>query len=178
MAVKLSELKNNTVRVKIPFIREGIKDIITIFNPTQEQRSKLMQYLSVKIQKIEGEEKELKIKAEDMIKIFFKELTDLDIKDENIKEILENRSEEVIEVHKHINDILHELLMEMFAIKKRDLQRLEEFKAQSESIKDLKAFLDGLGLTKEKLGEVGVKINPNESEKEGEVIKVENKDKN
>lgn len=165
MTVKLSDLKNSIERAKIPFIREGIKDVITVFNPTEEQRSKFMQYLSVKVQKIEGEEKEIKVKAEDLVKVFFKELTDLDIKDEDINDILANPTKELVEVNKHIHDILHEILMEMFTIKKRELQRMVEFKAQSESLRELKSFLDGIGLTKEKLGEISVKVDPNEPEK-------------
>lgn len=169
MTVKLTDLKNDIERVKIPFIREGIKDFITVFNPTEEQRSKLMSYLNVRFKNLEGEAKELKIKAEDVVKIFYKELTDLDIKDEDIKNIIKNPSKELVEVNSHINDIIHELVMELISIKKRDFQRLKEFEAQNSTLKELKAFLDSIGLTKDKLKEVNVDLDMNNSaKKEGE----------
>lgn len=160
MAVNISQLVNKEIRAKVPVIIGDVKNFITVFNPNVEQRHKFREFLDKKVNGLITENKSIVLDGEELIRLFYKELTDLEIKDEDkILEILKNPRPELVQVSKHIEDIIHELVLEIILTKKAQLHRLQEFKQQNETVKATKDFLESLGLGEKELGEAGIDLN-------------------
>lgn len=152
MAVKLTKLKATKIRATIPVIVEGVKEEIKIFNPTPEQREYFHKQLDSKVNTALDEDGTIKITANDILTLFYTELTDLEIdENEDILEIIANPSKEILLVAQHINQIVHELVMEMMINKQLEINRLQEMKKQGELVEDTKKVLASVGITEEML---------------------------
>ncbi len=162
MAIKISSLMKDKVRAKVSTMVGEVEHFITVFNPTVEQKIKFIENLDKEVDKLVNKGEDVILSAEEVVKTYYKELTDLDISDdEDILAILANPKPELIEVNKHINEIIHEIIMEIMAKKKAQLNKLKEMKVQGEVLRDTKKFLDEVGLTKEELAKVNIDLDEN-----------------
>ncbi|EJT5937344.1 hypothetical protein N2W52_002119 [Clostridium perfringens] len=146
MAVKISRLKQEKIRCEIPVVIDGVSDKITVFNPTPEQRIKIQELLTEQIDKLTEDGEEIKISAEDTVKIFYRELTDLVIDEEDIFEILKSPTQELLIVSDQISEIMHEIIYESLINKKAELKGLRTMQKQGELYKEMNNALEALGI--------------------------------
>lgn len=160
MAVKLNKLKTKKVRATVPVVVDGNMEEIKIFNPTPEQRIYFHEKLNDKVENMIDEDGKINIGAEEVLRLFYTELTDLEIEDEDsILEVIMNPSREILLVAQHINQIVHELVMEIMINKQMELNKIRELKQQGELILGTRNLLESLGIEEEKLKELGLDIN-------------------
>lgn len=153
MAVKISKLKQEKIRCEIPVVIDGVADKITVFNPTPEQRIKIQELLTEQIDKFAEDGEEIKISAEDTVRIFYKELTDLVIDEEDIFDILKSPTQELLIVSDHISEIMHEIIYESLINKKAELKGLRTMQKQGELYKEMNSTLEALGIKEEDIQE-------------------------
>ena len=156
MAVKLGKLKADKIRATIQVVVDGHLDKITVFNPTPEQRIYFHDKLDEKLNQVLTKDGKLIMSAEEVLRIFYLELTDLEIDDEDsILDVIANPSKEILMVAQHINQIVHELVMELMINKKLELNKILEVKEQGEMIQATRGILDALGIKEEDLDAMG-----------------------
>lgn len=111
MAVKLSSLKKREIRRKIVFVNEmGEQEIINVKNPNQEAKDKMVRFLS---ERIDASESEMNIEPKDIMANFLPLLTDIEIDEADMDEVIADPSPQLIEVHYHIAEIIQEIINEM-----------------------------------------------------------------
>lgn len=119
MAVKLSALKKREIRRKIVFIDEmGQQDIITIKNPSEGDKEIIAKFLG---ERIDTDKDEFDIAPRDIMLTFIPLLTNIEVDEEDVDDIVANPSTQLVEVHYHIAEIIQEVLNEMLMAKSAQL---------------------------------------------------------
>ena len=119
MSVKLSSLKKREVRRKIVFTDEmGVQEVITVKNPSEEDKETIVRFLG---EKIDTAKEEFDIDPKDIMVNFLPLLTNIEVDEEDIDHIIANPSTQLVEVHYHIAEIIQEVLNEMLMAKSSQL---------------------------------------------------------
>lgn len=119
MSVKLSSLKKREIRRKIVFTDEmGVQEVITVKNPSEEDKETIVRFLG---EKIDTAQEEFDIDPKDIMVNFLPLLTNIEVDEEDIDHIIANPSTQLVEVHYHIAEIIQEVLNEMLMAKSAQL---------------------------------------------------------
>ena len=119
MSIKLSSLKKNDIRRKIVFTnQEGEKEIITVKNPDNESKVKLMEFLAGRIG---DNDTEITIEPKDILVNLLPLLTNIEIDTNDVDVIIENPSTQLTEVFYHLGEIIQETINEMLMIQSSNL---------------------------------------------------------
>lgn len=119
MAIKLSSLRKNEIRRRIAFTNiEGEKEIITIKNPDNEEKIKLMEFLA---DRISENESEVTIEPKDIMVNLLPLLTNIEIDTADIDVIIDNPNAQLTEVFYHLGEIIQETINEMLMIQSSNL---------------------------------------------------------
>lgn len=124
MSIKLSALKKNEIRRKIVFTnQEGETEIITVKNPDNESKIKLMEFLA---DRIKEDETELTINPKDIMVNLLPLLTNIEIDVEDMDEIIDNPNSQLTEVFYHLGEIIQETINEMLMIQSSNLSMVSQ----------------------------------------------------
>lgn len=124
MAIKLSSLRKNEIRRRIAFTNiEGEKEIITIKNPDNEEKIKLMEFLA---DRISGNESEVTIEPKDIMVNVLPLLTNIEIDTADIDVIIDNPNAQLTEVFYHLGEIIQETINEMLMIQSSNLSMVSQ----------------------------------------------------
>ena len=124
MSIKLSSLKKNEIRRKISFTnQEGEKEIITVKNPDNESKVKLMEFLASRIKE---DETELTINPRDIMVNLLPLLTNIEIDVEDMDDIIDNPNPQLTEVFYHLGEIIQETINEMLMIQSSNLSMVSQ----------------------------------------------------
>ena len=124
MAIKLSSLRKNEIRRRIAFTNiEGEKEIITIKNPDNEEKIKLMEFLA---DRIKEDETELTINPKDIMTNLLPLLTNIEIDTADIDVIIDNPNAQLTEVFYHLGEIIQETINEMLMIQSSNLSMVSQ----------------------------------------------------
>lgn len=130
MTVKISKLKNKAEKRNIREVVSVNGDIINIFEPTEEDVRQIMEYQEKYLQ---GEDFE--ITGAELIKVFFKLLTDIDgiddLTDEEIDDIVENPSVAFLMVQSVIEGIILDVFRYIVSNARNEVV-MADFSAQAE----------------------------------------------
>lgn len=119
MAIKLSSLRKNEIRRRIAFTNiEGEKEIITVKNPDNEEKIKLMEFLA---DRISENESEVTIEPKDIMVNLLPLLTNIEIDTADIDVIIDNPNAQLTEVFYHLGEIIQETINEMLMIQSSNL---------------------------------------------------------
>lgn len=124
MAIKLSSLRKNEIRRRIAFTNiEGEKEIITIKNPDNEEKIKLMEFLA---DRISENESEVTIEPKDIMVNLLPLLTNIEIDTADIDVIIDNPNAQLTEVFYHLGEIIQETINEMLMIQSSNLSMVSQ----------------------------------------------------
>ena len=124
MSIKLSALKKNEIRRKIVFTnQEGETEIITVKNPDNESKIKLMEFLA---DRIKEDETELTINPKDIMVNLLPLLTNIEIDVEDMDEVIDNPNPQLTEVFYHLGEIIQETINEMLMIQSSNLSMVSQ----------------------------------------------------
>lgn len=124
MAIKLSSLRKNEIRRRIAFTNiEGEKEIITIKNPDNEEKIKLMEFLA---DRISENESEVTIEPKDIMVNVLPLLTNIEIDTADIDVIIDNPNAQLTEVFYHLGEIIQETINEMLMIQSSNLSMVSQ----------------------------------------------------
>lgn len=130
MTVKISKLKNKAEKRNIREVVSVNGDIINIFEPTEEDVRQIMEYQEKYLQ---GDDFE--ITGAELIKVFFKLLTDIDgiddLTDEEIDDIVENPSVAFLMVQSVIEGIILDVFRYIVSNARNEVV-MADFSAQAE----------------------------------------------
>ena len=130
MTVKISKLKNKAEKRNIREVVSVNGDIINIFEPTEEDVRQIMEYQEKYLQ---GDDFE--ITGAELIKVFFKLLTDIDgiddLTDEEIDDIVENPSVAFLMVQSVIEGIILDVFRYIVSNARNEVV-MADFNAQAE----------------------------------------------
>lgn len=130
MTVKISKLKNKAEKRNIREVVSVNGDIINIFEPTEEDVRQIMEYQEKYLQ---GDDFE--ITGAELIKVFFKLLTDIDgiddLTDEEIDDIVENPSIAFLMVQSVIEGIILDVFRYIVSNARNEVV-MADFSAQAE----------------------------------------------
>lgn len=130
MTVKISKLKNKAEKRNIREVVSVNGDIINIFEPTEEDVRQIMEYQEKYLQ---GDDFE--ITGAELIKVFFKLLTDIDgiddLTDEEINDIVENPSVAFLMVQSVIEGIILDVFRYIVSNARNEVV-MADFSAQAE----------------------------------------------
>lgn len=130
MTVKISKLKNKAEKRNIREVVSVNGDIINIFEPTEEDVRQIMEYQEKYLQ---GDDFE--ITGAELIKVFFKLLTDIDgiddLTDEEIDDIVENPSVAFLMVQSIIEGIILDVFRYIVSNARNEVV-MADFSAQAE----------------------------------------------
>lgn len=130
MTVKISKLKNKAEKRNIREVVSVNGDIINIFEPTEEDVRQIMDYQEKYLQ---GDDFE--ITGAELIKVFFKLLTDIegidDLTDEEIDDIVENPSVAFLMVQSVIEGIILDVFRYIVSNARNEVV-MADFSAQAE----------------------------------------------
>ncbi len=119
MSIKLTSLRKNDIRRKIVFTnQEGEKEIITVKNPDNESKVKLMEFL---VDRIGDNDTEITIEPKDILVNLLPLLTNIEIDTNDVDVIIENPSTQLTEVFYHLGEIIQETINEMLMIQSSNL---------------------------------------------------------
>lgn len=119
MSIKLTSLRKNDIRRKIVFTnQEGEKEIITVKNPDNESKVKLMEFLA---DRIGDNDTEITIEPKDILVNLLPLLTNIEIDTNDVDVIIENPSTQLTEVFYHLGEIIQETINEMLMIQSSNL---------------------------------------------------------
>ena len=119
MSIKLTSLRKNDIRRKIVFTnQEGEKEIITVKNPDNESKVKLMEFLAGRIG---DNDTEITIEPKDILVNLLPLLTNIEIDTNDVDVIIENPSTQLTEVFYHLGEIIQETINEMLMIQSSNL---------------------------------------------------------
>lgn len=119
MAIKLSSLRKNEIRRRIAFTNiEGEKEIITVKNPDNEEKIKLMEFLA---DRISENESEVTIEPKDIMVNLLPLLTNIEIDTADIDVVIANPNAQLTEVFYHLGEIIQETINEMLMIQSSNL---------------------------------------------------------
>ena len=124
MAIKLSSLRKNEIRRRIAFTNiEGEKEIITVKNPDNEEKIKLMEFLA---DRISENESEVTIEPKDIMVNLLPLLTNIEIDVEDMDDIIDNPNPQLTEVFYHLGEIIQETINEMLMIQSSNLSMVSQ----------------------------------------------------
>ena len=124
MAIKLSSLRKNEIRRRIAFTNiEGEKEIITVKNPDNEEKIKLMEFLA---DRISENESEVTIEPKDIMVNLLPLLTNIEIDTADIDVIIDNPNAQLTEVFYHLGEIIQETINEMLMIQSSNLSMVSQ----------------------------------------------------
>ena len=130
MTIKISKLKNKAEKRNIREVVSVNGDIINIFEPTEEDVRQIMEYQEKYLQ---GDDFE--ITGAELIKVFFKLLTDIDgiddLTDEEIDDIVENPSVAFLMVQSVIEGIILDVFRYIVSNARNEVV-MADFSAQAE----------------------------------------------
>lgn len=130
MTVKISKLKNKAEKRNIREVVSVNGDIINIFEPTEEDVRQIMEYQEKYLQ---GDDFE--ITGAELIRVFFKLLTDIDgiddLTDEEIDDIVENPSVAFLMVQSVIEGIILDVFRYIVSNARNEVV-MADFSAQAE----------------------------------------------
>lgn len=125
MSIKLSQLKQEEIKAKILVSTpEGDKEIV-IRNPLGETKQEIVNY--VRARKDEDD-----TYSTEIIMHLLNKLTNIDVDVEEIDAILDNPSTIMIEVMKHLNDIVQDIVFEIITEQTIALSMVEKSMASKE----------------------------------------------
>ena len=125
MSIKLSQLKQEEIKAKILVSTpEGDKEIV-IRNPLGETKQELVNYVRAR----KGEDDTY---STEIIIHLLTKLTNIDVDVEQIDAILDNPSTIMIEVMKHLNDIVQDIVFEIITEQTIALSMVEKSMASKE----------------------------------------------
>ena len=124
MAIKLSSLIKNEIRRKIVFTnQEGEREIITVKNPDNEEKIKLMEFL---MNRINENETEITVEPKDILVNLLPLLTNIEIDTEDIDAIIENPNPQLTEVFYYLGEIIQETINEILMIQSSNLSMVSK----------------------------------------------------
>lgn len=124
MAIKLSSLRKNEIRRRIAFTNiEGEKEIITVKNPDNEEKIKLMEFLA---DRISENESEVTIEPKDIMVNLLPLLTNIEIDTADIDVVIANPNAQLTEVFYHLGEIIQETINEMLMIQSSNLSMVSQ----------------------------------------------------
>lgn len=118
---------------------------ITVYQPTSKQSDFLMDFLEKHINK---DTKKIEIAGEDVYKILFKELTDMEdvdkISNEQLKDILDNPSQELEEISDILLDVLYKLQKKLLRRQKNAIRNLDVASMNISLVNDIGKVIEEL----------------------------------
>ena len=136
MSIKLTSLRKNDIRRKIVFTnQEGEKEIITVKNPDNESKVKLMEFLA---DRIGDNDTEITIEPKDILVNLLPLLTNIEIDTNDVDVIIENPSTQLTEVFYHLGEIIQETINEMLMIQSSKLSMV----GQNAVIEDIQGKIE------------------------------------
>ena len=136
MSIKLTSLRKNDIRRKIVFTnQEGEKEIITVKNPDNESKVKLMEFLA---DRIGDNDTEITIEPKDILVNLLPLLTNIEIDTNDVDVIIENPSTQLTEVFYYLGEIIQETINEMLMIQSSKLSMV----GQNAVIEDIQGKIE------------------------------------
>lgn len=135
MPVSINSLINNKEEQKVRSIVTVGGEVVKIFEPTMDQ---LKEIVDIQERWVKPESSEVAISGEDLIRILFPMLTDLEelanLSDEKVREIVENPSLLFLQVQYELEAIISEVYVTLLAANKRNISHLDlEFGLQKQT---------------------------------------------
>jgi hypothetical protein len=154
---------------------------ITVFQPTSDQFDFLMDFLEKHINK---ETKKIEIDGEDVYKVLFKELTNMEdidkITNEQLKDILNNPNEQLEEISDVLMDVLYKLQKKIIKKQKNMIRNLDVATSNISLMNEIGKVVDELPdeLKNQVKKNIEDKMNSNKSNNKKDVkINKDSKDK-
>lgn len=116
MAVKLSQLKQDKIRA---IVKVG-DDEIKIFNPTTENKIKVLEFIK------KNKEEAPELDSVEIFSLFLSMFTDIEMDLKEIVDVIASPNKIMIEVLKHLNYIVQDIIYEMLLEQQMSLSMVEK----------------------------------------------------
>lgn len=108
--VKISELRQTEIRTKFNYIgADKAEHEVIIYNPTPEARQKLLDIVGKNM----DEDSDMFVTGEEMLRMIFPMLTNIEIDVDDIQEVLDNPTKVLMMANVEIQTIINEIVMEI-----------------------------------------------------------------